>query len=79
LAHTENWKLLMSTSDESEANLTRSRLEAEGIQCKMQVVSSFPGEKQHGGRRDIRIFVRLESFELSQQVLEENTEEDGAY
>ncbi len=77
--HTDNWKLLMSTSDESEANLTRSRLEAEGIQCKMQIISSFPGEEHRGGGRDIQIFVRLESFELSQQVLEENAEEDDAY
>lgn len=65
----------MSTSDESEASLTRSRLEAEGIQCKMHVKSSFPGAEHRGGRRDIQIFVRLENFELSVQVMEENEEE----
>ncbi len=79
MASKDNWKLLMSTSDESEANLTRSRLEIEGIQCKMEVKSSFPGVEHRGSGPEIHIFVLLESFELSQQVLAENAEEDNAY
>jgi len=79
MVRADNWKLLMSTSDESEANLTRSRLEAEGIQCKILVMNSFPGEEHRGSGKDIQILVKLESFELSIQVLEENAEEDDVY
>lgn len=65
-----DWKLLIATSDESEAHLLRRRLVSEGIQCKVKEESDYPGVS-HGGRaREIQLYVPVAEFEASQQVVE---------
>lgn len=70
------WKLLVTTPDESEVYLLKSRLESEGINCRIEVLSRFP-EKSHTGRsREYRAYVPVGEFEASQQVIEEGDLED---
>lgn len=65
-----DWKLLIATSDASEAQLLRHRLISEGIQCKVEEENQYPGVS-HGGRtREIRVYVQVTEFESSQQVIE---------
>jgi hypothetical protein len=66
----DEWKLLIATSDESEAHLLRNKLASEGIRCKLRADNTYPGYP-HGGRtREIQVFVPAEEFEVSQQVVE---------
>ena len=72
----DEWKLLIATSDESEAHLLRNRLASEGIRCKLMADPSYPGYA-HGGRtREIQVFVPVGEFEASQQVVEIGEMED---
>lgn len=72
----ERWKLLLATSDESEAYLVKSRLEGEGIPCKIEAAQPYPGA-EHGGRtKEVSVFVPLVDFEASLQVLEEKDLEE---
>jgi nitrogenase subunit NifH len=72
----ERWKLLLATSDESEAYLVKSRLEGEGIACKIEAGLPYPGVG-HGGRsKEVSVYVALEDFEASQQALEEKDSEE---
>ena len=71
-----NWKLLIATPDEAEVYLLRSRLESEGISCRIEALSSYP-DKSHAGRsREFRAYVPVGEFEASQQVLEEDEFDD---
>lgn len=64
------WKLLIATSDESEAYLLKHRLVSEGIQCLVQAENTYPGVP-HGGRtREIQVYVPITEFEASQLVIE---------
>jgi hypothetical protein len=70
MAETVKWKLLMATSDESEAYLLKNRLESEGILCRVQTSRIYPGNS-HGGRtKEFKVFVPVAEFEASQQALE---------
>ena len=72
----ERWKLLVATSDESDAYLIKSRLDAEGIPARIEANKDYPGV-EHGGRRgEISVYVDLAYFEASLQVLEKDLEED---
>ena len=71
-----NWKLLIATPDEAEVYLLKSRLESEGISCRIEALSSYP-DKSHAGRsREFRAYVPVGEFEASQQVLEEDEFDD---
>jgi hypothetical protein len=73
MTKTNEWKLLIATSDETEAHLLRNRLVSEGIQCRIQEESTYPGVS-HGGRtREVQVYVPITEFEASQLVIE-NTE-----
>jgi hypothetical protein len=64
------WKLLIATSDESEAYLLKHRLVSEGIQCRVRAENTFPGVP-HGGRtKEIQVYVPVTEFEASQLVIE---------
>jgi hypothetical protein len=76
MAETGNWKLLISTPDEAEVYLLKSRLEGEGISCRVEALSRYP-EKSHVGRsREFRAYVPVGEFETSLQVLEEDEFDD---
>jgi len=72
MAETGKWKLLMATPDEAEVYLLKSRLESEGIRCRVETQSSFPEKSQTGRSREFRAYVPLTDFETSQQVMEED-------
>lgn len=78
MTKTIQWKLLIATSDESEAYLLKHRLESEGINCRVQSHSVYPGVP-HGGRtREFQVFVPVTEFESSLHVMESgDMEEDG--
>jgi len=72
------WKLLITTRDEAEITFLKSRLESEGITCRVEALGGYP-ERSHTGRsKEYRAYVPLGEFEVSQQVLEEGemAEED---
>lgn len=72
------WKLLVATPDESEAYLIKRMLDGEGLPCRIESEREFPGSEHGGKRREVRVYVTLEDFEVSQQILEErDREEDG--
>jgi hypothetical protein len=72
----ERWKLLVATSDESEAYLVKSRLEGEGIPCKIEASQPYPGV-DHGGRsKEVSVYVALKDFEASLHALEEKDSEE---
>jgi hypothetical protein len=77
MTETGKWKLLMATPDEAEVYLLKSRLESEGISCRIEALSRYP-EKSHTGRsREFRAYVPVTEFESSQHVMEEDyIEED---
>jgi len=72
----ERWKLLLATSDESEAYLVKSRLDGEGIACRIEASQPYPGT-EHGGRtKEVSVFVPLMDFEASLLALEEKDSEE---
>jgi hypothetical protein len=71
------WKLLMATPDDSEAYLIKQILDGEGIACKIESNRSFPGAEHRGNRGEVLVYVPLENFEVSQQILEERDDEDN--
>ena len=76
---TENgrWKLLVTTSDEAEVYLLKSRLESEGVICRVETLGKYPDESSAGQTREFRAYVALSEFESSQQILDEiDLEED---
>ncbi len=76
MVKSESWKLLLATSDESEAYLVKSRLEGEGIPCKIEASQPYPGV-DHGGRsKEVSVYVALKDFEASLQALEEEDSEE---
>ncbi len=76
MVKSESWKLLLATSDESEAYLVKSRLEGEGIPCKIEASQPYPGV-DHGGRsKKVSVYVTLKDFEASLQALEEEDSEE---
>lgn len=76
MAEKTNWKLLVATSDESEAALVRGQLESEGIECRLEVKERLPGETGSGRAREFLVQVPFSKFEASQQVLEEELAEE---
>ena len=77
MTETGKWKLIMATPDESEVYLLKSRLESEGISCRIETLNKYPEKSQTGRSREYRAFVPVSQFESSQQVIEEdNYEED---
>ena len=73
------WKLLIVTADESEAVLMKARLEGEGIRCHFKVKKEFAGASHGGKSGEVEVYVPLEEFEASQQIVEsgEIEEENG--
>ena len=71
MAEKTSWKLLVATSDESEAVLVKGRLESEGIGCLLEVNERLPGETSGGRAREFLVQVAVSEFEVSQQILEE--------
>ena len=77
MTETGKWKLIMASPDEAEVYLLKSRLESEGISCRIEAQSRYPEKSQTGRSREYRAYVPVNEFENSQQVLEEdNLEED---
>jgi len=76
MTETGQWKLLMASPDEAEVYLLKSRLESEGISCRIEARSGYP-ERSHVGRsREFRAYVPVSEFENSQQVLDEDQLEE---
>ena len=76
MTETGNWKLLMASPDEAEVYLLKSRLESEGLICRVEALTRYP-EKSHVGRsREFRAYVPVEEFEISQQIFEEDEFDD---
>lgn len=77
MTETGKWKLIMASPDESEVYLLKSRLESEGISCRIETQNRYPEKSQTGRSREYRAYVPVGEFESSQQVMEEdNLEED---
>lgn len=73
----DRWKLLMATPDEAEVYLLKSRLESEGIRCRIEALNKYPEKSPTGRSREYKAYVPVGEFEASQQVLEEDgLEED---
>ena len=72
MTETGKWKLIMATPDESEVHLLKSRLESEGISCRIETRTSYPEKSQTGRSREFRAYVPLSEFENSQQIVEED-------
>lgn len=72
------WKLLIATPDEAEVYLLKSRLESEGISCRVEAQTKYPEQSPSAGSKEYRAYVPVAEFEASQQVLEEQelAEED---
>ena len=64
------WKMLIATSDESEAYLLKNRLESEGIQCRVQTGVVFPGVSRGGRTKELKVYVPATEFETSQQAVD---------
>ena len=76
MTDTGKWKLLIATPDEAEVYMLKSRLESEGIACRVEAQSRYP-ERSHAGRsREFKAYVPVSEFEASQQVLEDDERED---
>ncbi len=73
---TVKWKLLAVTPDESEAYLLKSRLDGEGIQCKLDSFKAFPAMSSTGLGSEFKLYVPLADFEASQQVLQDQDPEE---
>ncbi len=71
MAEKTSWKLLVATSDESEAVLVKGRLESEGIECLLEVKERLPEETVGGLTREFLVQVDVSEFETSQQIMEE--------
>jgi hypothetical protein len=76
MAKDERWKLLLATSDESEAYLVKSRLEVEGIPCRIEAAQPYPGVDRGGRTKKVSVSVTLEDFEASLLALEEKDSEE---
>jgi len=73
---TEDWKLLIATPDESEVHLLKSRLESEGLSCRVDVQTRYPDKSHVGRSREFRAYVPVVEFETSLQILEEDEMEE---
>lgn len=73
------WKMLIATAEETEAEILKNRLESEGIRCRLEVRRVFPGTSHGGKTGGVEVYVPLEDFEASQQIVElgELDGEDG--
>ena len=76
MGKSERWKLLLATSDESEAYLVKSRLEGEGIPCRIEASQPYPGTEHGGKTKEVSVFVPLMDFEASLMALEEKDSEE---
>ncbi|UCF31003.1 MAG: DUF2007 domain-containing protein [bacterium] len=77
MAKDVRWKLLVATPDDSEAFLIKRLLDGEEIPCRMEWDRTYPGSEQGAQRRKVRVYVALEDFEASQEILESDDREDG--
>ena len=69
---TGDWKLLIATPDEAEVYLLKSRLESEGISCRVDVEDRYPDKSHVGRSREFRAYVPFGEFEASLMVLEDD-------
>ena len=76
MTETGKWKLLMATPDEAEVYLLKSRLESEGITCRIEAQNRYPEKSPSGRSREFRAYVPVREFETSQQVLDEDEMEE---
>lgn len=76
MAESGKWKLLIATPDEAEVFLLKSRLESEGINCRIDRQNRYPENSQAGKSPEYRAYVPVKDFEASQQVLEEEDREE---
>ena len=72
----ERWKLLIASPDEAEVYLLKSRLESEGVSCRVEVLNRYPDRSHVGRSREFRAYVPVGEFEPSLQVLEEDEMEE---
>ena len=72
MTETGKWKLLIASPDEAEVYLLKSRLESEGIICRVEAQSRYPERSHVGKSREFKAYVPVSEFEASQQVLEED-------
>ena len=72
MTETGKWKLLMATPDEAEVYLLKSRLESEGISCRVEAQNKYPERSPSVRSREFRAYVPVGEFEASQQVLEDH-------
>ena len=70
------WKLLITTPDEAEVYLLKSRLESEGVICRVEALNRYPDESSAGQDREFRAYVPVSEFESSQQILDEDDLEE---
>ncbi len=70
------WKLLTVTPYESEAHLMQSRLDDEGIQCRLDSFKAFPAMSSTGLGSQYKLYVPLADFEASQEVFQEQDPEE---
>ena len=76
MTETGKWKLLVATPDEAEVYLLKSRLESEGISCRVEAQNRYPDKSHVGRSREFRAYVQISDFENSQQVIEEDDLEE---
>ncbi len=69
---TGKWKLMIATPDEAEVYLLKSRLESEGISCRVETQNRYPDKSHVGRSREFRAYVPIDDFEASQQVFDED-------
>jgi len=72
MIETGKWKLLIATPDEAEVNLLKSKLESDGIVCRIEAENRYPDKSHVGRSREFRAYVPVDEFEASQQALEED-------
>ena len=70
------WKLLITTPDESEIYLLQSRLESEGVACRVEALTRSSDESHSGRFKEFRAYVALSEFESSQKILDEDDLEE---
>lgn len=73
---TVKWKLLAVTPVESDAHLLKSRLEGEGIQCRLDSFKAFPAMSSTGLASQYKLYVPQADLEAGQEVLQDQDPEE---
>jgi hypothetical protein len=76
MTETGKWKLLMASPDEAEVYLLKSRLESEGLACRVEALNRYPEKSPTGKSKEYRAYVPVGEFETSLQIFEEDELEE---